>query len=83
VGVSTATGLQSDIQSAKQTLDSLKSSSKVRFELISDDVGVAQLPAWVKMPASITDGHLAELARKNSVRLVTMDRGIPGSLFIG
>ena len=53
------------------------------FELIPDDLGAAHLPAFVKTPQSVTDGHLVELARKNSVRLVTLDRGIPGSLFIG
>jgi predicted nucleic acid-binding protein len=83
VRVSVATGLQADIEAAKQALAALKSSSKVRFELIADDVGVAQLPAFVKKPQSLTDGHLLELARKNSVRLVTLDQGIPGSLFIG
>ncbi len=83
VRVSVATALQPDIQGAKQALDALKSSSKIRFELIPDDLGVANLPAFVKTPQSVTDGHLVELARKNSVRLVTLDRGIPGALFIG
>jgi predicted nucleic acid-binding protein len=83
VRVSVVTGLQSDIASAKQALAALKSSSKIRFDLVADDLGVAQLPAFVKRPQSVTDGHLAELARKHSVSLVTLDRGIPGSLFIG
>jgi hypothetical protein len=61
VRVSVATGLQVDVPAAKQALDALKSSSRVRFELISDDVGVAQLPAFVKTPNSVTDGHLVEL----------------------
>ena len=83
VRVSVVTGLQPDIMTAKQALDALKSSSKVRFELISDDVGVAQLPAFVKKPQAITDGHLFELARKNSMQLVTFDQGIPNALHIG
>jgi predicted nucleic acid-binding protein len=83
VRVSVITGLQMDIGAAKQALDALKSSSKVRFELVSDDVPVSQLPAFVKKPQSVTDGHLAELARKNSMRLVTFDAGIPNALFIG
>ncbi|SPE54830.1 Ribonuclease VapC38 (fragment) [Verrucomicrobia bacterium] len=45
VRVSVVTGLQPDIATAKRALDALKSSSKIRFELISDDVGAAQLPA--------------------------------------
>ena len=83
VRVSVVTGLQPDIMTAKQALDALKSSSKIRFELISDDVGVAQLPAFVKRPQTITDGHLFELARKNSMQLVTFDQGIPNALHIG
>ena len=83
VRVSVVTGLQPDIITAQQALDALKSSSKIRFELISDDVGVAQLPAFVKRPQAITDGHLFELARKNSMRLATFDQGIPNALHIG
>jgi predicted nucleic acid-binding protein len=82
VRVSVATALQPNIRAAKEALDALKSSSKVRFELIPDDLGVANLPDVVKTPQAVTDGHLAELARKNAVRLVTLDRGIPGALFI-
>jgi predicted nucleic acid-binding protein len=83
VKVSVVTGLQADIAGAKHALTALKYSSKVRFELISDDLGAAQLPAFVKRPQSVTDGHLVELARRHSVRLVTLDQGITGALFIG
>jgi len=83
VRVSVLTGLQPDIATAKQALDALKSSSKIRFELIADDVGVATLPRFVKKPQAITDGHLWELARKNSMRLVTFDQGIPDAVYIG
>jgi toxin-antitoxin system PIN domain toxin len=82
VRVSVATGLQPDILTARHALDALKSSSKIRFELISDDVGAAQLPSFVKKTQDITDGHLFELARKNSMQLVTFDRGIPNALYI-
>ncbi len=51
--------------------------------MIPDDLGAAHLPAYVKTPQAATDGHLVELARKNSLCFVTLDRGIPGSLFIG
>jgi len=83
VRVSVITGLQPDVESAKHAFDLLKSSSKVRFELVSDDLSVSQLPSFVKKPRSITDGHLSELAKKNSLRLVTLDRGIPSSVYIG
>lgn len=83
VRVSVVTGLQSDITSAKQALDALKTSSKVRFELLPDDLSASQLPDFVKKPRTVTDGHLLELARKHAVRLVTLDRGIPGAFYIG
>jgi predicted nucleic acid-binding protein len=83
VRVSVMTGLQSDIAGARQALGALKSSSKVPFELLPDALGAAKLPAFVKRPQSVTDGHLVELARKHSMDLVTLDRGIPDSLFIG
>jgi toxin-antitoxin system PIN domain toxin len=83
VRVSVVTGLQTNIDSAKKALDALKSTSRVRFELIPDDVSAAQLPAFVKSAQAVTDGHLLELARKNSLRLVTMDKGIPSALYIG
>lgn len=83
VRIAVLTGLQPDIAAAKLALDALKASSRIRFELIADDLGVSQLPAFVKKPQSITDGHLSELAKRNSLRLVTLDRGIPHSVFIG
>jgi toxin-antitoxin system PIN domain toxin len=83
VRVSVVTGLPPDIATAKQALGALKSSSKIRFELVPDDIGVAQLPAFVKKAQAITDGHLFELARKNSMHLVTFDQGIPNALCIG
>jgi toxin-antitoxin system PIN domain toxin len=83
VRVATQLGLQLDIASARSALDALKASSRVRFELVPDDLGAAHLPSFVKTPASITDGHLLELAKKNSMKLVTLDRGIPGATFIG
>jgi hypothetical protein len=81
--VSVATGLQPDLATAKQALGALKSSSKIRFELIPDDVSVAQLPAFVKKTQVITDGPLCELARKHSMQLVTFDQGIPNAFCIG
>lgn len=83
VRVAVVTGLQPDVAAAKQALAALKASSRLRFELLADALSAAQLPGFVKSPRSVTDGHLLELARKHSVQLVTLDRGIPGSLFIG
>lgn len=82
VRVSVHTGLQPDIETAKKALDALKASSPVRFDLIADDLGAVQLPAFVKRPQAITSGHLLELAKKNSMQLVTLDKHIPKALFI-
>src|SRR4051812_39404603 len=83
VRVSVLTGLQPDIKSARLALDALKSSSKVKFELVADDLGADHLPSFVKSPHSITDGHLVELAKKHAMNLVTIDRGIPGATLVG
>jgi hypothetical protein len=83
VRVSVSTGLQPDVETVKQALDALKSSSAIRFELIADNHGAAQLPAFVKKAQAITDGHLSELARKNAMQLVTLDQVIPKTLYIG
>src|SRR5437764_88239 len=83
IRVSVITGLQPDIAAAKHALAALKGSPNLPFRLIPDDVGVAQLPAFVKKAQSVTDGHLLELAAKNSLQLVTFDAGIPNALFIG
>lgn len=83
VRVAAVTGLQPDVAAAKQALAALKASSKIRFELVADDVSAAQLPAFVKKPQAVTDGHLFELAKKHSLRLVTLDKGIPQAEYIG
>lgn len=83
VRVAVLTGLQPDIRSARAALDALKSSSKVRFELVADDLGVSHLPAFVRRPQQLTEGHLLELAKKHAMRLVTLDRRIPGATVVG
>lgn len=83
VRVAVLTTLQPDIPTAQKALEALKASSRVRFELVPDELGVAHLPAFVKSPQAITDGHLLELAQNHSLQLVTFDRGIPNALYIG
>lgn len=82
VRVSVITGLQPDVASARASLDALKASSRIGFDIVADDLGASHLPAFVKSPKAITDGHLIELAKKHSIRLVTLDQGIPGALCI-
>jgi predicted nucleic acid-binding protein len=82
VRVSVQAGLEPDVGSAQRTLAAFKQSSSPTFELCTDAIGVAVMPKHVKSPAQLTDGHLLELANSVGARLVTLDRGIPGTLVI-
>lgn len=53
-----------------------------RLTFIPDGHDVSQLPAWVKAPKQITDGHLSKLAAANGAVLATLDESIPGSYLI-
>ena len=82
VRVSVQAGLQNDVPSSRSALVKLKASSKIPFSLLADDLGADRLPANIKVPNKLTDGHLLELARRHGVKLATLDTGIPGALFI-
>ncbi|SRR5258708_4397669 len=49
---------------------------------IPDGHDVSHLPAWVKAPKQITDGHLSKLAASNGAVPATLDERIPGSYLI-
>ena len=83
VRVAVVTGLHPDVISAKAALEALKSSSQVRFEIVSDDLGASSLPSFVKTPQKVTDGHLLSLAKHHAMKLVTLDKSIPGAQYIG
>ena len=82
VRVSIQAGFEKDAPSAVETLKGLKDSSKMPFKLIADSLGADRLPAYVSGPKQITDGHLMELAAGFSLRLATLDKGIPGAFLI-
>ncbi|MDZ4789090.1 MAG: hypothetical protein SH807_09125 [Blastochloris sp.] len=82
VRVSVMCGLQPDVAAAMAALEAMKGSSSVEFKLLADDRGVKEMPAFVKSAQKLTDGHLLELAMWHSVKLVTLDKGIPGALLI-
>ncbi len=65
-----------------ETLRGLKESSSIPFELLPDSLGADRLPSHVLGAKQITDGHLLELAAEFSMRLATLDKGIPGALRI-
>jgi predicted nucleic acid-binding protein len=80
--ISVQTSLQESIFSAQRTLALLKRVSMIQFEFLPDELGAGQLPSFVQKPASITDGHLLELAHRHRARLATFDTGIPGSYLL-
>lgn len=82
VRVSVQSGLQADIFTAQSALNRLKTTGPVTYELWPDAVGADRLPAYVRKPAELTDGHLLELARVQRARLVTLDVSIPGALLV-
>jgi uncharacterized protein len=60
----------------------LKEARTSRLAFIQDGHDVSHLPAWVKMPKQITDGHLSRLANRNGATLATLDENIPDSYLI-
>jgi hypothetical protein len=48
----------------------------------ADDHDASHLPAWVKTPKQLTDGHLLKLASANGGVLATLDGKIPGAYLI-
>lgn len=82
VRVSIQAGFENDAPGAAETLQGLKTSSRIPFELIPDPLGADRLPAYVLGAKQVTDGHLLELAKEFSMRLATLDKGIPGAFLI-
>ena len=55
---------------------------KARLGFVADASRVVDLPAWVKTPAAIADGHLMNVATAYGAKLATLDKGIPGAVVI-
>jgi|ERR1051326_1472176 predicted nucleic acid-binding protein len=70
------------VAQARSLLLRLKQSPKANLSFIPDTHDVSRLPAWVKAPKQITDGHLSKLAIANHAILATLDENIEGSFFI-
>jgi predicted nucleic acid-binding protein len=71
-----------DIVRARELLLDLKTRSALPLEFIPDANDLASLPAWVKTPTQVTDGHLVQLAKSNGAVLATLDKRIPGAFLI-
>jgi predicted nucleic acid-binding protein len=82
VRVAVQTNLQMDVPTARKALAGLKASSPIPFEMLADALGGDRLPAFARIPAKLTDGHLIELAKQHAAQLATLDTGIPGSMVL-
>lgn len=72
--------LATSVETARVDLRVLKSKESMHF--IPDDIPERELPDWVRKPAQTTDGYLLALAKKHDGQLATLDRFIPGAVFI-
>ena len=70
------------VTQARTLLLRLKEAGTSPLRFIPDEHDVSHLPAWVRAPKQITDGHLSKLATANAAVLATLDENIPGSYLI-
>jgi uncharacterized protein len=70
------------VTQARTLLLRLKKARTSRLTFIPDEHDVSRLPAWVRAPKQITDGHLSTLAAANNAVLATFDENIPESYLI-
>jgi predicted nucleic acid-binding protein len=71
-----------DLTEARAALTLMLASSRGRIGFLADDLGASTLPSYVKHPRDTTDGHLLALAERHNLRLLTLDKRIPGELVI-
>jgi predicted nucleic acid-binding protein len=74
-----APGYGLTVTQSRTLLQRLKRAKALSFSFIADDHDISRLPAWVKTPGQITDGHLVQLAAANESVLATLDTRIPGA----
>ena len=70
------------VAQARTLLLRLKQAKNSTLIFIPDNHDISHLPAWVRTPRQITDGHLSKLASANGAVLATLDENIPGSYLI-
>src|SRR6478672_5320561 len=59
------------VTQARALLLRLKEAPTAPLKFLPDEHDVSHLPAWVRAPKQITDGHLSKLASANSAVLAT------------
>jgi predicted nucleic acid-binding protein len=70
------------VAQAKALLERLKNNRTIPFEFLADANDISRLPAWVRSPKQITDGHLAQLAKDHDMTLATLDEKLIGAFLI-
>jgi uncharacterized protein len=70
------------VPEARSLLLQIKARNKASFTFIPDGHDISHIPAWVKFPKQITDGHLVQLANANGAIFATLDGKIPGAFLI-
>jgi predicted nucleic acid-binding protein len=70
------------VAQARTLLLRLKRAKNSALNFIPDNHDISHLPAWVRTPRQITDGHLSKLASANGAVLATLDENIRGSYLI-
>jgi len=82
VRVSIRAGFERDAAGAVETLEGLKESSRIPFEMMPDSLGASRLPPWAAGARQVTHGHLLGLAEEHSMQLATLDKNIPKAFSI-
>jgi predicted nucleic acid-binding protein len=70
------------IGQAATLLTRLKASPKFSLTFVADTHDITHLPAWVKTPKHLTDGHLVQLASAYGAVLATLDEKVTGAYLI-
>lgn len=73
-------GLAESVAAAREDLQRAK--SRLRPQMLSDELDGNRLPGWVTLSKHTTDGHLLELAKAHNARFATLDTGIPDAVLI-
>ena len=80
--ITQASSFSFTIEQGKALLRQLKNTKGLDFTFLADDLGVADLPTWVRSPKQVADGHLVVLAHRHQAQLATLDERIPGALVV-
>lgn len=76
------TGGRVTVEDASRTLAGMLKSLGKTHVFLPDDQPSDEFPEWCRHASRTTDAHLLRLAESHDARLLTLDRGIPGTFLI-